>query len=571
MRYCTLLSAAAVLLGLFNDSQYIVCAETDVTDQTSTKTDVTVQTSTETDTLSNDFDIESNSFQQDAGPPDNSPYSMGVTQSWYLPMKASLDTEFLGFENSDLVVLSSHNSFAHLNKTSSGFQQNITLNAGETFRCLALDLSTLVTLSGDLGEYVGVWDAKTGAAYARTEITDLDELVDAKESYDVAFLVDNEVQVVSFATLCGGRQITYLTSIGTIVWSFKPEDSAVRFQRLVTGKDSFLVVGTRDDSSIILINLELVTGEKLSEKTIDIKSPLANPSDRSKFAIMGDPEFRWIVWIDQDDRVQLYSVVDEIQLGIPESVYEYTNGKPILGLVELGSYSTYMFDIVVQFSEGIDIIVGIEYDTEIPTSSVVYFPQTSSRPIIFKQRYEENHYVMSRLHVDIYNQMLLEFNYIDSGNTAESKVLFPAFKGTIVKGYMFYDFNEKNEILWNVVGLDHNGMYVSYDNTQVFKTTYSDSDTELDTDSTVEQGSSLEDKKLDQIFKKLEAIKEKQGNVPMDVLIEEFSKLSTDDKDKDSKSSTFQSESIADKSGVDSTDTDEKSKPDDPEIDHSEL
>ncbi|KAH9254969.1 hypothetical protein BASA81_007037 [Batrachochytrium salamandrivorans] len=388
-------------------------------------------------------------LEKPADSPEDYLYDMGVSQSWYFPVKAPLNTVFIGVEGPDLVILGNHNSFAHLNKTSSGFQMNTTLNDLESFRHFAYDYSTLITLSGELGEFVGVWDSRTGASYSRTEVTDLDDLADPQESYDVAFV-----------------------RLGKLVWTFKPEDSAVRFHRLVTGNDGLILIGTRVDTTIVLVHLSFATGDKILEHTIVAPSPLIKPSSRDNFVVFGDPESRWISWHGQNGRVRLYSLSDDVQMDIPEYIYDYTKDRTIVALVELGYHSLYMGDFVVQFSSGVDVTILIFHDVDLPYVDAVFLPETSSQSIILKQTYYENNYVLSRIHVDVYNQMLLEFNDIETGSSVENKVLFPAFDGIIIKGYMFYSYDDHDKISWNVVGLDENGMFVSYDNTKVFKTTY---------------------------------------------------------------------------------------------------
>ncbi|KAH9275927.1 hypothetical protein BASA83_001733 [Batrachochytrium salamandrivorans] len=74
-----------------------------------------------------------------------------------------------------------------------------------------------------------------------------------------------------------------------------------------------------------------------------------------------------------------------------------------------------MGDFVVQFSSGVDVTILIFHDVDLPYVDAVFLPETSSQSIILKQTYYENNYVLSRIHVDVYNQMLLEFNDIETG------------------------------------------------------------------------------------------------------------------------------------------------------------
>ncbi|KAL2915788.1 hypothetical protein HK105_204735 [Polyrhizophydium stewartii] len=415
-------------------------------------------------------------------------YSTGVTQSWYLPVGAPRTLEFVGrLEDANMLLVTTPNSFALLNRTDSGFRTNITLAGDETFKHVAFDYPSLVTLSGPAGEYVGGWDPRTGSSYFRTEITIQDEDADADGAYDVAFVTDENTGTNLIATLHGGRQVTGLSELGEVQWTFTAPEPSMVFFRIMVSPNGYLLMGARGDEHLLLMWLDFGSGIETRRRLVRLPAAMhASAPTRSDFVVFGDAGHWWAAWRDERGRVVMYSVHANRLKEVPDEAMEYLGNRGILGLVELGSPASLMRDFVVQYEGGVDLLVQVEHDSEDPHVRAVFLPETYGRSVVFSQVYEPDFFALARLQVDEYDQMILEFNEMDTGELIDSKVLFPAFKGIIVKGFMTYRFNNTGEKVdetktlkermptWILVGMDHNGHLVSYDNTQIISTVAAD-------------------------------------------------------------------------------------------------
>ncbi|KAI8929149.1 hypothetical protein BC831DRAFT_503007 [Entophlyctis helioformis] len=443
---------------------------------------------------------------------DGTPYTWGISHSWYLPIGAAVDqTRFIGpvAKGSDLYVVADATSIGVLNATASGFRFNNTMNGGERFKRVGFSQPTIVTLSGRNGRFVGLWDARVGSSTARVDLADLvasdepaadagdqaempnsnndDDNDDDDTAYDVAFVYEEDADSPMFATLHAGRYVASFDVLGRRLWAHDLSQSFpdVLFSRLIIGREEYVAIGfdshSISTSSIHIHCMSITTGETTRSETIALGSPIYAPTLPGTVIVIGDPQNRWIVWRDVDHDLGLYS----IEAGNARFMSEYiigpgSEGFIVNNLVDLGSSDVFMRDFVMQLPSGDWIVRVSEHDSDEPHVSVISLHQVDNPTKILSHEYDTRYYVLVRLYLDTYGQMVVEHIDFETGQVVDAKVLLPTFPGNIVQAWVHFTFPEDHTDkekgsrsalapLWFIVGMDENGQYGMYDNADAYK------------------------------------------------------------------------------------------------------